>query len=44
MATIKKGDAPKPKAGNPGKLKGGGKAESGGKTPPVAKIKGGKAC
>ncbi len=44
MAFVKKGDAPKPKAPNPGKLKGGGKGESGGKAPPVGKIKGGKPC
>lgn len=44
MASIKKGEVPKPKAANPEKLKGGGKAEKGSKAPPATKIKGGKAC
>lgn len=44
MAFVKKGDAPKPKAPNPGKIKGGGKADKGAKAPAAGKIKGGKAC
>lgn len=45
MAFVKKGDAPKPKAGDPSKLKGGGKGDKGGKAPPIGKIKGGgKPC
>jgi hypothetical protein len=46
MATVKKGDAPKPKPGTASKIKGGETASkgSGGKPAPVGKIKGGKPC